>query len=270
MFYKLKYFLRKLTKKPTSKELETPSYGWFGSYDSWEEVQKECEGYDSNTILDKVKSSVLKVRNGEAAYERDSFLFDEIQYSQPLIKAFTSSIENERLHVVDFGGSLGSSYFQHKELFKELKELKWSVIEQNHFVDCGKKEIEIDALKFYFTIDEALQNQNSHVLFISSVIQYFEKPFELIDKLISYNFKYIIIDRTAFIAGEKDRLTKQIVPEFIYKATYPAWFFNEKKFLDAFLTKYELISDYQSAFDSDATLQDGKNIYFKGFYLKLK
>ena len=38
-------------------------------------------GYDSQLILDKVLTSTLKVKNGEAAYERDSVLFDEIQYA---------------------------------------------------------------------------------------------------------------------------------------------------------------------------------------------
>ena len=52
---------------------------WSGDYKTWEDAQARCTGYDSEIILDKVKNSLLKVKNGEAIYERDSVLFDEIQ-----------------------------------------------------------------------------------------------------------------------------------------------------------------------------------------------
>lgn len=263
-------FIKKIERKVKSVFKKETPHGWFGDYSSWQAAKKECGGYDAGNILNKVKESVLKVRNGEAVYERDSVLFDEIQYSPNLIDAFKKSIKDNQLHVVDFGGSLGSTYFQHKELFSDIKDLKWSVVEQKHFVDCGKSEIETGALKFYYTVDEALKTQQPHVLLLSSVIPYFEKPYELIELLLAYNFEYIIVDRTAFIEGTKERITKQIVPEFIYKATYPAWFLNEKKFVNAFLTKYDVLSDFSSAFDSDGLQEDGVRVYRKGFYFRRK
>ena len=51
---------------------------WSGDYDSWTEAQKASTGYDGKVILNKVKDSLLRVKNGKAAYERDSVLFDEI------------------------------------------------------------------------------------------------------------------------------------------------------------------------------------------------
>jgi putative methyltransferase (TIGR04325 family) len=242
--------------------------GWFGDYKTWEEVERECGGYDSSEILNKVRTSVLKVRNGEAVYERDSVLFDEIQYSKDLIQSLKDSIKDERLHVVDFGGSLGSTYFQHKNIFKDLEDMRWAVVEQKHFVECGKKEIAVDHLRFYNSVEEALKTQSNHVLLLSSVIPYFKEPYELIKKMLSYNFENIIIDRTAFIEGQKERITKQIVPESIYKASYPAWFLNEKKFLNAFTSKYELVREFKSAFDPDGVQEDGVKVYRKGFYFK--
>lgn len=244
--------------------------GWFGDYATWEEVEKECVGYDSSEILNKVRTSVLKVRNGEAVYERDSVLFNEIQYSQDLIQSFKDSIRNGKLHITDFGGSLGSSYFQHKSIFKDLEDLKWAVVEQKHFVECGQKKIAIDHLKFYNTVEEALKEQSNQVLLLSSVIPYFKEPYSLINKMLLYDFENIIIDRTAFIEGNKERITKQIVPEFIYKASYPAWFLNESKFVKAFSSKYELVREFKSAFDPDGIMEDGKKVYRKGFYFKRK
>ncbi|GAH50614.1 unnamed protein product, partial [marine sediment metagenome] len=58
---------------------------WSGDYDSWTDAQKASTGYDSKVILNKVKDSLLRVKNGEAAYERDSVLFDDMQYSWPIL-----------------------------------------------------------------------------------------------------------------------------------------------------------------------------------------
>jgi putative methyltransferase (TIGR04325 family) len=258
--------LKRVFKKP---RVETPS-GWFGNYPSWQQASAECGGYDDKAILARVGASVLKVKNGEAVYERDSVLFDEVQISQPLLKSFQSSVENDALHVVDFGGSLGSSYFQHKALLKEIPTLKWAVVEQEHFVDFGKQKIEGGHLKFFYSIDEALGYCRPQVLFVSSVIQYFEKPYELISMLLSHRFQYIIIDRTAFLKSPAERITRQVVPPGIYKASYPAWFLNEEKFVKAFAGDYDLIDSFPSAFDPEDTLEDGVAVYRKGFYFKLK
>ena len=245
-------------------------HGWFGNYKQWDDVAGECTGYDDKKILNSIKTSVLKVRNGEAVYERDSVLFDKIYYSEPLIKAFEKSIIDNKLHIVDFGGSLGSSYFQNKNRFSEKLDLKWSVVEQKHFVEAGKREVAMDNLNFHFTITDALLQQDGQVLFMSSVIPYFKDPYELIKTVINYNFKFIIIDRTAFIEGDAERITKQIVPAFIYKASYPSWFLNEQKFINSFLEKYEMVFDFFSAFDPEGLLEDGAKVYRKGFYFKRK
>lgn len=268
--YKLYLIKQKLLNSVFKKEQTIYPSGWFGNYDKWEDVEKECSGYDSSVILETVKASILKVKNGEAVYERDSVLFDEIHYSQPLLSAFDKSIIDNRLHIVDFGGSLGSSYFQNRNQFSKQLDLKWSVVEQEHFVEVGKNEIATEGLFFYHTIQEALKLQNNQVLLLSSVIPYFKEPYNLIEKMLELNFEFIIIDRTAFIEGDNERITKQIVPEFIYKASYPAWFLNEKKFIQSFTEKYELLNEFMSAFDPEDKLEDGLKVYRKGFYFKRK
>jgi putative methyltransferase (TIGR04325 family) len=45
--------------------------GWFGNYSSWASVSAVAGGYDSDIILNITKEAVLKVKNGEAVYERD-------------------------------------------------------------------------------------------------------------------------------------------------------------------------------------------------------
>ena len=44
----------------------------------------------------------------------------------------------------------------------------------------------------------------------------------------------------------------------------------KKKFIKAFLTKYDLLNDFMSAFDPEDKLEDGFKVYRKGFYFKRK
>ena len=272
VFKALKYKLYQIKQKLKSLfyNNSSPKHGWFGNYTSWELAADECSGYDAAEILNKTMASVLRVKRGEAVYERDSVLFDEIQYSEPLHMAFQKSNSNNQLHIVDFGGALGSTYFQNIARFSANTEIKWSVVEQKHLVEAGKKEIAGKQLNFFDTIDEALEQQEKHVLLMSSVIPYFKEPYALIEKALSYGFEFIIIDRTAFIENRPERITKQIVPEFIYKASYPAWFLNEHNFVKAFSGQYDLIFDFMSAFDPVEFLEDGAKVYRKGFYFKRK
>ena len=240
-------------------------YGWKGNFTSWEEAKKKSTGYDSDLILNKVKDALLKVKNGEAVAERDSVLFDKIEYSFPLLTSllWIASENKNKLNIIDFGGSLGSSYFQNKKFFSSLNEINWNIVEQKHFVECGKKYFQNSELHFFESIEECLKEQNSNAILLSSVLQYIDKPYDLIEYIIDKKFTYIIIDRTPFINND-DRITIQKVHPNIYNASYPSWFFNENKLLKKFTQNYELITDFETP--------DKANIksVFKGFLFKLK
>ena len=222
--------------------------GFFGNYSTWEDARRASKGYDSEIILYKVKDALLKVKKGEAVYERDSVLFDKVQYSWPLLAALLliASRNGNKLNLVDFGGSLGSSYFQNRILLAHLRDLKWNIVEQNKFVECGKQYFEDDHLKFYYTLDECLKEQRCDAILLSSVLQYLEKPYDLLGEILSKRFTYIIFDRTYFLEIGNDRITVQKVSPKIYSASYPAWFFNRDKFLSFLGKEYELLSEFEA------------------------
>jgi putative methyltransferase (TIGR04325 family) len=219
-----------------------------GNYKTWEEARKASGGYDSDVILNKVKDSLLKVKNGEAVYERDSVLFDEVQYSWPLLAGllWVASRENNSLNMIDFGGSLGSTYYQNIKFLSHLKELKWSIIEQKRFVECGKRYFENDHLRFYRDLNECIGERSPNAVLFSSVLQYLEKPYDFLAEVLDNKFKYILVDRTSFLEKGEDRITVQKVPPEIYPASYPAWFFDLAKFLNFFSKDYDLLADFDS------------------------
>lgn len=256
--------LRSLKIQPINQE------AWSGNYRSWAEAQIRCTGYDSEVILEKCKNALLKVKNGEAVYERDGVLFDEIQYSWGLLAGFQkAALDNGgKLCVLDFGGSLGSTYYQNKEFLNSIKELHWCIVEQPHFVACGKEYFQDDQLKFFSTIEECTEKHKPDALLLSGVLQYLEKPFEWIEKFVGLGIQYIIIDRTSFVESETDILTVQNVPESIYKASYPAWFFNESNFKSQF-KEYSLLSIFESFCDRRIMLNSIHNAKWIGYLFML-
>lgn len=240
-------------------------YGWFGDYPSWNNAKDKSIGYDAENILIRVKNSILKVKNGESVFERDSVLFDKIEYSWPLLSSILlSAISNQgKVNLIDFGGSLGSTYYQNKKFLDKIKDVKWNVVEQPNFVQLGLNEIKDNRLNFFFSIAECLSNTNPNAIIFSSVLQYFETPYELLDNIISYKFEYIIIDRTPFSSEGRDIVKLQVVSPEIYEASYPCWFFNE-----VYLKKYFEKHHYKLIEEFDAIDGKNKDYYFKGFIYK--
>ncbi len=234
---------------------------WKGDYISWKDAQENSSGYDSDQVIDKVKSSLLKVKNGIAVYERDSVIFDEIKYSWPLLAGlmYAAAKSNGVLNVCDFGGSLGSTYFQNRKFLKGINNVSWSVVEQEHFVVAGKKEFENEELNFFYTIQESLKEKKANVLLLSSVIQYISDPYKLLDNILDEEFDIIILDRTPF-SKTREMIKVQVVAPSIYDASYPCWFLSEGKLLDYFMNKkYKLVERF------DALDGESEEYKFKGF-----
>ena len=258
----------KKRSKPASK------YGWFGNYNNWNELVALSDGYEASLILEKTKKSLLKIKNGDAIYERDSVLFDKKLYPFSIISALLYSAidKNNSLNVIDFGGSLGSTYYQVRDFIPSNISVNWNVVEQNKYVTCGQEYFEDEILKFHYTIDDSIENIKPHVLLLSGVVQYLENPHEFLKMINQYEFDYILIDRTAFISGDLgDRLTLQVVPPEIYEAKYPSWFFNEKKFLEHF-SGYDIMVEFEPYVVGEQEIQiDGiVQGYDKGFFLVRK
>ena len=244
---------------------------WSGNYSSWEKAINDSKGYDDELILERCKESLLKVKRGQAAYERDSVVFDKIQYAWPLLACLENiAIENNLcLHLIDFGGSLGSSYYQNRHFLKSLQSFKWIVVEQDHFVECGKQEFKDENLDFNYTIEETIQMGEINCLLLSSVLPYLSNPLEWIEKFCNYGFDNIIVDRTSFTSARDHFLTVQQVPAEIYQASYPCWFFNEASLIAKFSEKYELFTDFNDSFTPPVTVNN-HHCYWKGFYFKKK
>jgi putative methyltransferase (TIGR04325 family) len=103
------------------------------------------------------------------------------------------------------------------------------------------------------------------VLLLSGVLQYLPEPYEVLRRLLQHGLRHAIMDRTPFLEADRDRLTVQQVPEEIYRASYPAWFFSETKFRTTVTAAgYRVVAEFPG---SDVASPAGEPGYFKGFML---
>jgi putative methyltransferase (TIGR04325 family) len=202
--------------------------GWFGDYTFWQAAEKDCDGYNSAAISARVVEATRQVRDGKAAFERDSVLFFEEELDKSLLnilgKIRAKPSENP-LIVLDFGGALGSTYWQHRRVF-EAWNLKWIVVEQAHFVEIGQKEFENDQLKFAFSIEDACEKETPYIVLFNSVLHYLETPYAFFEAVERHSIPSVFIGKTPTFEGKKDQITRQIVPKKIYEASYPSWVFS--------------------------------------------
>lgn len=214
-------------------------YGISGCFSSWDEaeqyVQKENgTGYAEESILQQVLAATQKVRTGHAVFERDGVLFYKQDYNYPFLAALFYALNGclssgEHTCVLDFGGSLGSTFFQNQKLLAPFS-CRWHIVEQPHFVEAGRANV--PEVTFHESVESYIdQGGMPDVLLLSGVIQYFDQPYEYLKRMLAGNFKYILVDRGFFNDREpdKDRLAIQTVSPSIYPAAYPVWLLSLDK-----------------------------------------
>lgn len=197
---------------------------WTGDYSSWGEAEAAAGGYDRPEIARQVSGAVARVLRGDAAYERDGVTFREAAPNLPLLAAF-SQMGREPVNVVDFGGSLGSTYLQNRAWLADHAP-RWQVVEQPGFVAEGRRLFPGGEISFVESARDLAPAKGPTLLLLSSVLQYLPDPEATLRTLLrDIRPNFVFLDRLSYWPGERHRLTLQIVPPTIYAASYPCWFF---------------------------------------------
>ena len=219
-----------------------------GNFSTWEEANASSTGYDAEPILAKVLEATLKVKRGVVAFERDSVVFDEIEYEWPVLSGlmWAAARSGGRLNVLDFGGALGSSYFQNRNFLQTMSAVRWNVVEQAHYVDAGRTNVQDERLRFYTTVKECLTENRPNLVLLSGVLQYLPEPFSILFELMNVNASVIVIDRTIVNMSADERIYVQQVPSSIYEASYPCRSISEASLVSYFKRDYVEIGNFQS------------------------
>lgn len=239
-----------------------------GRPSDWGQATQMSSGYSANNILDRVAQATRAVVSGQAQHERDSVLLNKAEPPFAVLTALLRASDGTgQLEAIDFGGSLGSTYRQCRPFLDRFSELQWRVVEQPAFVAVGRKEFTTTALSFYESLDELPKRSGPRVVLASSVLQYLENPWDVLEGLARLSADHMVIDRTPMTDDLQDRLCIQHVPRRIYAASYPCWILSRPKLLDQLSRNWRLVSEY-SCPEGSARTEDGLPFEFQGLILE--
>lgn len=232
---------------------------YLGDYHDWKDASDECEGYSDSIIIEKVINSTQKVLDGSAAWERDSCLFYKQKYAYNICAAILRCAiqsSNQGVRILDIGGALGSTYFQNRRYLKDVKNLEYIIAEQSAFADYGQKNLKNSVLKFIDSSDDYAEHGKFDIVLMSASLQYISQYEVIISKIMKAKPRYVILDR--ILISDKRRICKELVPEQIYRSSYPVTIFDEGEIFRFFEPEYELIEEDVSSVPEEVYFVEGK------------
>ena len=102
--------------------------------------------------------------------------------------------------VLDIGGGFGENQIYLKQLLN--KDLIYDVVESKKVADLAKSK-NLNHSKFFSAIPAAGINFDYDIIFSSGTIQYFEKPYEIINQIFSSKAKFVGLTRNNFSENAK-------------------------------------------------------------------
>jgi len=221
-------------------------------YSDWHAACIDAGSYNNSDILEKVDGATRRaVASNGREFERDGVLFDEPITPFPLVACLlrVATSNGGNLVVADFGGSLGSSFYQCREFLSGLQNLRWLVVDQAEVAQRGRESFQQKSLRFYETLEDAAIEAVPDVVLFSGVLQYLDDPYDILMRAAALRPRAIIIDRNPESTHKADVFTVQIVPKDIYSARLPFRIFGAGN-IGAHLVDYRQTFEF-AAIDPD-------------------
>ena len=222
---------------------ENPEVSYHGNYKNWDDALADSIGYQDEKIFFKTVQSFKKIISGEFKCERDTILFDQYEYSLPLLLGLNFFQKKKKnFSLLDFGGSFASAYFRNFDVVKEF-DLIWTVIEQPKIVRQARSMVgNFDQLCFLeeSELNRLISENRYSVVLFGSCLQFLKNPKQTVAKLLHNDLQVVIIERTPILYGSSTKLTVQQVNKPIYDSSYPAWHFAESELMSWFSNDFDL------------------------------
>lgn len=245
--------------------------GYVGEFETWHEAKAGMTGYSDPAIAKQVAAGAAEVVAGRKAYERDSVTFEKRQYAFPIATALLwAARSRSELNVIDFGGGLGTSYYQNRPFLQSVARLNWVIVEQQTFVEQGNLLFRDGQVSFHADLGKALAVSDPHIVLLSSSLQYVERPYDILEIISRAKAEIIVVDRTLFSDSSHDVVTRQHVSADIFSAVIPTWIFSESKFLDYMQLNYALVSKFPASCSTADNDREDRNLEESGYLFVLR
>ena len=200
-------------------------------FSSFEDAANAAEGYEAADIANRAERAARAVISGTAAFERDGVTFEDPDPRWPVVAGLLlGQRAGQPLRVLDFGGGLGSSYWQNRDVLEtglRGHSLEWTVVEQRSMVE---RAISLPAHGIHYRERPAdASPEGVDCVLLSSSLQYVKDPHFILAELLNTGARVLVIDRTPMASVKADIPCVQSTPPHIYRASYPAWIFSQSR-----------------------------------------
>ena len=208
-------------------------YGYTGRYASWNDVQAHAASDEPDAMIERTAAATAAVRDGTVEYEQDSVFMPPPRETSHLLDAIRAVADRTagRVHLVEFGGALGSKYFWARRALGPSIDLRWTVVELARHVEYGRAHFASDTLRFELRLEDAARPVD--IVACYSAIQYLPDPVEGARALARAGAMAILLDRIPYSSSGKAELVLQRVKGSIYQAALPSWLPSERELVGA-------------------------------------
>jgi putative methyltransferase (TIGR04325 family) len=235
----------------------------------WEQAEHRSTGYSASDILARVQAATRAVIAGHAVAERDGVLLEtpEVPLATQVALLRTAALHPGGLEVIDFGGSLGSTYRACRPLLDGVGRITWRVVEQPAFAAAGQAEFTNAELSFAGSLNELPVPGRESLALCAGVLQYLPDPHAVLEALTRLQVRHLMIDRTPLSDLPEDLLCVQRVPPQIYPASYPCWILSRQKLLRRLTPYWQVKAEFLNQ-EGGRRTSSGTPFAFKGLLLE--
>ncbi|MDB4231526.1 methyltransferase, TIGR04325 family [Candidatus Pelagibacter sp.] len=200
---------------------------------SWATALQSSKSYNDKNIFDKIIKLYDLIKNKDKEfYERDSLIFHQKPDETELINFLNQTIKNTKkpLEILDYGGSLGSRYYSNYN-FIVNKNINWNIIEQQDFVQYGKKKLQNKRLNFYYDLNDCFKDKKVNFTLFSNSLQYLENYTQILKEIKDQNVKYFFFDYLPLSFYKNHKIFIQNISKRVYESSYPIHIFSKNSFI---------------------------------------
>ena len=197
----------------------------FIQVDTWADAVRTAYGYQDPGVITSALSAHGEVHDHKLATHVDA---RTLQIAAALSKLCTNWSSDLTVRILDIGGADG----RHERLIRPLLHglnFEWTVLETAGMVEnLGRLPADTNRLTWITDISQYVGSAD--VVLMSSVLQYVEKPYELLEEA-SKRGRFLLINRLPLIDSDDDVPTVQHLRMYGHRGSYPAWFLSRRRLL---------------------------------------
>jgi putative methyltransferase (TIGR04325 family) len=235
--------LKKLAIHNRPPEESTEQYGFFPA-SSFDEAKRASKGWHDPQLVSELMAG-YRPMIASLDTERDivghfmqfatAFFASYLQLSPPP--------PQRKISVLDYGGASGELFFRMKNFAPQLL-LDWTVVETDAMAAAFKKEGGPDIR--WIANHELNAATHYDICLLSGFLQCVENPYVLLHQC-ARQANFLIINFIPLTRSGEDRASIRRCKWSSGDASYPLWFFSEKRFCGEILKVGEVVFSWQVA-----------------------